>query len=638
MARDGSSLYRAAVLAGLEPDPELTVSEWADRYRRLPKASAKEAGLWRTSRTPYLAEIMDSLSATCRCRYVSFMKGAQLGGTEAGNNWIGYAIHQNPAPILFACPTLETARRASRGRIEPMLEDSPELRARVAPARSRDSANTSLLKTYPGGVLYMVGANSAIGLRQTTARFLFCDELDAWPGDVDGEGDPEVIAERAIRTFGDSAKAFKVSTPTITGRSRIERRYEESDQRSYYVPCPYCGVEQVLVWKQLKWDKGDPETAAYECEACSELIEEWHKTRMLAAGRWIPKHPERSSRHRGYHLSSLYSPLGWYSWSEAAATFMEAKGRSEALRAFVNTVLGETFAETFDAPPWQDLYERRESYEIGTCPAGVLFLTAGVDVQKDYLQLEVVGWGRGMESWSIEYRVVDGDVQDVETWQKLWRYIDRTFPTVHGGELSILRVLIDSGFETQHVYKMIRARGEPGRVLAIKGAEGRSQILSIPKLVDVTSSGKRLSRGIKLWTVGTDLVKGQLYGWLRQRPPLEDGAPYPDGYCHFPQFDAEFFEQLTSEHLVARIERGYRRFRWEAKRPRNEALDCRVYARAGAYHLGMDRMTDDDWTSLEDEVAKGSASEQRPKRRKAKRSTKRRKTGYLSRWRRERGG
>lgn len=256
-----------------------------------------------------LREIMDCLSSSSPIRRVVFMKGAQIGGTEAGNNWMGYVIHHAPGPMLAILPTVEMAKRNSKQRLEPLIEESDVIRKLVRPARARDSGNTILQKDFQGGVLVLTGANSAAGLRSMPVRYLFLDEVDAYPGDVDGEGDPVALAEARTRTFA-RRKILIVSTPTIRGTSRIEREYSLSDQRKYMVPCPECGGLQWLKFEQLKWPKGAPEDALYECEHCEHKIEEHHKTWMLANGAWEAQ-TEGNARTAGFHLSSLYSPYGW---------------------------------------------------------------------------------------------------------------------------------------------------------------------------------------------------------------------------------------------------------------------------------------------------------------------------------------
>lgn len=282
---EGSAEIERAWREGLTPDPLLTVSEWSDRHRMLSSKASAEPGRWRTSRTPYLKAIMDCLSPTSPVERVVFMKAAQLGATEMGSNWIGYVIHHAPGPMMAVWPTVEMAKRNSKQRIDPLIEESSALAELIAPARSRDSGNTILAKEFRGGVLVMTGANSAVGLRSMPVRYLFLDEVDGYPLDVEGEGDAISLAEARTRTFA-RRKIFIVSTPTISGASAIEREYEASDQRRYFVPCPHCSHRQWLRFEQLRWDKGQPETAAYICESCDTAIAEHHKTWMLEHGEW----------------------------------------------------------------------------------------------------------------------------------------------------------------------------------------------------------------------------------------------------------------------------------------------------------------------------------------------------------------
>ncbi len=398
-------IYGRAAAQGARPDPVLSVADWADKYRTLSQRASAEPGPWRTDRTPYLREIMDCLSPSSLVETVVLMKGAQIGGTECGNNWIGYIIHQAPGPMLAVQPTVEMAKRNSKQRIDSLIEESDVLRELVSDPRSRDSGNTMLAKEFPGGLLVMTGANSAVGLRSMAARYLFCDEVDAYPGDVDGEGDPVNLALARTRTFA-RRKIFKISTPKITGRSRIESAFADSDQRHYWVPCPYCDQHQTLKFAQVRWPKGKPEVAVYVYDYCQSEIENHQKHWMLPRGEWRREAPG-SGKPAGFHLSSLYSPVGWFSWADAAEMFVEAEKNPALLQVFINTVLGETWALRGDAPEWQRLYERREDYNIGTVPNGGLFLTAGVDIQKDRIEVEVVAWGRGKESWSIDYQVLD---------------------------------------------------------------------------------------------------------------------------------------------------------------------------------------------------------------------------------------
>ena len=613
---DGSQTLEQAWFEGLKPDAFMTISEWSDEYRFLSPKAAAEPGRWRTERTPYLREIMDQLSPHKRAQRVVFMKGAQIGGTEAGNNWIGYVIHMAPGPMMAVAPTVEMAKRNSKQRIDPLLEDSKELKARVKPARSRDSGNTVLSKEFPGGVLVMTGANSAVGLRSMPARYLFMDEVDGYPGDVEGEGDPILLAERRSATFQGRRKVFLVSTPTLKGLSRIAREFDNSDQRYFHVPCPHCGHEQPLRFSQLRWAEGNPSDVTYECESCEELIAEHHKTEMLAKGQWMAT-AKGDGQTVGYHLSSLYSPVGWFSWSDAAAMFEQAKEHPELMKSFVNTVLGEPFEEEHEAPDWERLYARRETYAQGVVPKTGLFLTAGADVQKDRLECEVVAWGRDKQSWSVDYIVLDGDTARRDVWQKLEDVLRRDWPHETGHTMPIRVIAVDSGYATQDVYAWAKGHpqavwgaggaraSQPRTVVAIKGQDrDTALILSVSK-ADV--GGRR--RGLRVWNVSSPVAKVELYRWLKLDWPseaeLKDGMPYPAGSCHFPQYAEEYFKQLTAEKRIIRVHRGYPRAVWEKDPTRNnEALDCRVYARAAASIYGLDRFAERHWLQLEEVLGK----------------------------------
>ena len=538
---------------------------------------------------------MDVLSVTNPCKEIVFMKGAQVGATEAGNNWVGYIIDYVPAPVMMVMPNLDMAKRNSNTRIRPLLEECPSLAEKVPSGKSREKGNTTLQKDFPGGILVMTGANSATGLRSMPVRFLFLDEIDGYPSDLDGEGDPVSLAEARTRTFS-RRKIFKVSTPTIDGESKIQKEFENSDQRYYYVPCPHCNEKQHFKFKNLKWDEDDHKTASYYCEHCGIEIKEHHKTYMLEKGEWIAHNPESDTA--GFHLSSLYSPLGWLSWVDIAKEFIQAKGDREAMKSFVNTILGETWKEIGDAPDWKRLYLRREDYNIGSLVSGSLFLTMAVDVQKNRLEWEVKGWGRKKENWSIDFGVIEGDTSSDDVWERLDEQIGRIYESPCGFSLPIRITAIDSGYETQKVYNFVR-NYHPRRVVAVKGREELQTIISTPRSVDIKENGKVVKRGgVMLWGYGSSLIKSEIYGWLRAE--TIEGEVKPIGYSHFPMYDDEFFKQLTAEQIMRKkTTRGYYKHEWVKKRDRNEALDLFVMNRAAASIVGLDRIGEKDWLKME---------------------------------------
>jgi phage terminase large subunit GpA-like protein len=604
---DGAGEILQAWRDGMAPEPALLVSDWADKHRMLGSRGSAEPGPWRTARTPYLRDVMDALSPAHPARRVVFMKGAQVGGTECGNNWIGYVIHHAPGPMLAVQPTTELAKRFSDQRIDPLVEETPAIRERVAPARSRDSGNRQLSKEFPGGQLVMTGANSAVGLRSMSARFLFLDEVDAYPGDVEGEGDPVALAEARARTFGWRRKTLLVSTPTISGLSRIEREYLASDQRRFFLPCPHCAAMQWLRFERLVWDKGEPDSARYLCEACDGAIGEQHKTAMLAGGEWRPTAIPQDPHAIGFHISALYSPVGWFSWSQAVRDWEAAQGDDRAIKTFKNTVLGETWQESGEAPDWQRLYDRREEWEPGTVAGGGLLLTAGVDVQRDRLEASIWAWAQDRQSWLIEHRILVGNPFEAAVWDELRGLLGETWQHASGHRLGLAMAAIDSGdgMTTAEVYAFVRRAGA-GRAIAVKGQDGLRAAVGQPSATEVRRNGRKLG-GLKLWPVGSSFLKGETYGWLKlERPTAESGDPFPAGYVHLPVHAAgeEFCRQLTAEQFVARAGRnGFRRLEWVKTRERNEALDCRVYARAAAAALGMDGWGEGRWARMADALS-----------------------------------
>ena len=604
-----------AVAAGFAPPPDLTVSQWADAYRMLSSKGAAEPGPYRSDRTPYLRAPMDLLSERSGVEQVVLMFGAQVGKSESGNNWLGYIIDVCPGPVMAVQPTTETAKRYSRQRITPMIEETPRLRTRVRENRSRDDANTTLAKDFPAGTLVIAGANSAAGLRSMPVRYLFLDEIDAYPLDVDGEGDPVGLAERRTATFA-RRKILKTSTPTVRGFSRIEQAFETGDRCRYQVPCPHCGTHQVLKWQNVKWQRDDvgapiPGTVRYACESCGALLGEHDKPYMLAHGRWA------AERERGqvasFHLSALYSPLGWYSWEQAVAEFYDANEAAKAgdvskLKVWTNTVLAETWEDDGDRVSEHELSKRAEDLPRRQVPAWGLVLTAGCDVQADRVECYVWAWGRGERSAIIEREIVYGSPSEDATWHRVDEFLATEFEHALGGRLKVHAAAIDSGgHHTQEVYHFCRARAWR-HIIAIKGqSQAGKAVLGKPTDLDVSFRGVKIKRGVKLWPVGADTAKATLYGRLRLTEP-------GTGYVHLGKWlPAEVFEQITAERLVTKYHKGRPRLEWlKPAGRRNEALDCAVYALAAAHYLGLPRWREHDWKKREDAWRQASMIEDTP--------------------------
>lgn len=607
-AYDGDHLIEDALREGVRPDPVISVSEWADRYRILSTKIAAEAGPYRTGRVPFMRGVMDALSPTDPARKIVFMKGAQVGATEVGSNWIGYIIHWQPAPAMVVWPTVDMAKKNSKLRVGELIAASPELSAIVGGKTSKDASNTVLMKEFPGGVLSMTGANSGVGLRSMPARFIFADEVDAYPGDVDGEGDPIALLTNRTTTFGRNAKLFLVSTPTVHGDSRIEREFELTDQRRFFVPCPHCGGMQWLKFQGLRWTWGEPETVVYYCEHCEEPIEERHKAEMLPAGEWMATAEPKEAGAVGFHISALYSPLGWFSWAQMAQEWESAQGDVDKLKAFKNTRLGETWHEATEQVDWERLYERREHWKPGTLPAGVTIVTAAVDVQASPARLEahVWGWGVGLESWMIEKRVFFGRADDMKTWAGVDEMLTETWTHESGAELAIEVLTVDTGDQTTDVYAWI-SKQDQQRVLAVKGKAGYDINAPVASPTNIPFGARR--KAIRLRSVHGDVFKAEFYRFLGLSKPDETELAangYPPGYVHIPDFmDSEWCKQAVGEQRIRKKTTG--KFEWVKKHIANEALDCRVYARAGLWCMGVAAWKPERWAKLREIRALDSA-------------------------------
>lgn len=595
------------LLDALRPVPLMKVSDWADKNRRLTSESAAEPGRWKTSRTPYLREIMDNLSPNSPINEVGAVKGVQLGFTESGLNMVGCYIDVDPCPIMYVMPTIEMSRAISESRVDPMIENSPSLRDKVRPNKERDAGNTKFVKRFPGGLLKMSGANSAASLRSRPVKVLVLDEVDAYPLSVDNEGSPISLAEKRTSTFGAKRKIYKLSTPTIEGVSVIQKGYDLSEQRRFFVPCPHCGAYQHLQFSRMKWDEGKPETVRYHCEHCEDPIEERFKTAMMAKGEWratVPaaQHPLK----RWYHINSLYSPLGWLSWSDIIQQYEDAGEDENLVKVWVNTILGETWKERGDSPQWESLYNRRDTYAQNRPPMEVCFLTAGVDVQKDRIELEIVGWGKGKRSYSVDYRVLLGRTSEEAVWDELAKVVSETWTRADGLQMQLMMMAVDSGYNTQEVYDFCRRMGL-GRVIPTKGNPRQAMIVANPRAVHTMRNGRKVN-DVKVWNVGVSIIKSELYGWLNMQK-AEDGTT-PAGYCSFPQYEQHYFKMLTAEKNTLVInKKGFQEYQWVLPSGnRNEALDCRVYARAAAAVVGMDRFADADFEALAGTLRRAEAA------------------------------
>lgn len=571
------------VLERFRPREKLTCSEWADKKRIL-KTPAAYPGKWKTSRTPYLKEPMDALHQP-GVKEVWLKFAAQTGKSEVLNNWIGVTIDQDPSAMMLVEPTIWDAKSYSKKRIHPLLSGSlPHI---FGDMKSRTTGQEILDIDFPGGFLALRGANSESGLSSTPSRYVFGDELKNWPRSAGKGGDPLDLLFARTRSYEKrGAKKGLVSSPGIGGLCRMDQGYETGDQRKLFVPCPVCKKEQILVWRQIKWQKAPlkaggyrhlPKTAYYECEHCKAKWDNETKDRAVRKARWEATNPDALPGVVSFHLP------GWYSVFVTLASIVtdylkavrEAeKGNTEPLKVWTNTTAAETWIEKGETVDQHELMKRREVYPADPVPAGVAVISAGVDVQKDRLKVAIVGWGRDEESWLLTYKILIGDPRKREVWQELFDLLRLPFNHPSGAQLYISSAFIDSGYATKSVYQFVRPFQSYG-FFCSKGMAGEARPpLNNPKTPN--------QQGCLLWIIGVDHFKALVY----RRLTFDEPGP---GYIHFPTRAPEaFFKGLTIEEQRTKYSRGqYVKYWHKPKGAINDPLDCMVYATGAFLRLGV---------------------------------------------------
>ncbi len=547
--------------------------------------------MWRTDIAPFLREIQDSMGPDSGVEKVIVMKPVQCGATEILLNVAGFYLTHAPSTVMIVEPNETVVKRLSRQRIETMIELCAPLRAVVAKARSKGGNEMNLKTTRTGGVLAIASAQSAAALRSLPARVVLCDEVDAYLKDL-GEGNPFDLASARATTFGTLRRIAAVSTPTEAGLSLIAELFAETDQRRWFVPCPLCKAAAPLTWDNLRWEPGEPSTARYRCSTCGGEWDESKKAAAVAAGEWratknsLPRNssegyhvPENTdplhgdSRIRGYHFNALISP--WVRWSELVTQFEAAADSIERKKTFTNLVLAEVWQDAqSEMPGAAALASRCEPY-AAEAPAGVALVTAGVDLQHDRAEVELVGWGRGFESWSLAYHTVYGDPTQPQLWALLDELLAKELRHESGMPLRISAACVDAGFLPDEVLAFTKERFSR-RIYAVKSLSvGWSKPIWPRKAI-------YNRKALPLFLISADEAKT----WVHNRLKIADAGP---GFCHFPiGRPVDYFSMLTVEKLVTRTRNGRPYREWlNPKRERNEALDCRCYAVAALHSLLM---------------------------------------------------
>lgn len=556
-------------LALFAPPPDLSISDWADKYRMLSPESSAEPGQWDTSRFEPQRGIMDAISDNANDEIVC-IKSAQVGWTEIINNTVGYFAHQDPSNMLIVQPTEAMGETWSKDRLAPMIRDTPVLKDMFGDPKTRNGQSTTLHKAFKGGQLAIAGSNSPAGLASRPVRLALFDEVDRFPPSAGTEGDPVNLGKKRTQTYW-NRKILMGSTPTIKSHSRIEKAFEATDKRYYFVPCPHCDHKQTLRWANVEWEEGKPETAHYRCESCGDAIHHSQKAWMVKHGEWKATSESTRLGLVGFHISELYSP--WSSWEFMAKGFVEAKKSVDTLKTWINTSLGETFEEEGEKIDGVDLYNRREKYD--KIPDHAILLTSAVDVQDNRLEMGVYAHGPNNEAWAVDHIIAYGNPVEDAVWDEIEKAISDVYERESGGFAPISGTGVDTGGHfTTRAYQFC-AKLKHKNVMAFKGhSVAGKPAISRPKLL--------YKHNVNLYTIGVDTIKDNVFARIQ----IESGCAHS---IHFPfHFDPEFFAQLTAEKRVTAFKNGIPYTKYIKTRSRNEALDILVYNIAVLTGLNVD--------------------------------------------------
>jgi phage terminase large subunit GpA-like protein len=598
--RNALAVVAGALAAVFAPPEPVTPSVWAREHLIVPDGPL--AGeRWDPALTPYASVIMDELAPDAPHNEVVVRKSAQTGLTTVMIGWMGSAIVSAPCRMMIVMPTIEALGEFATEKLTPAINETPALRAVVAPQTSRSGeGSTATRKKFPGGSLVLANANSASDLSSKTIKYVGCDEVDRWPEELPGQGDPmELVDARymAFRATGDWKK-FQISTPTVEGSSRIDDAFQQGDQRYWHVECPGCSEMIRLEFRNLKFNRTKPFRAHYVAQCCGRPIEAYERPGLLRSGRFIATEPG-PNRPASYHVDTLVSLL--VTWDDVAGKWWDAQGDEKKLAAFYNLWLGLPYRVRGDAPEWERLLERREDYPRRVIPAGGLVFLGFADVQASGIYYAIKAYGRDQVSWTVDADYLEGATDDAAggAFAKLDEVIARSYPDAFGRRWRVDAFGVDAGYN-QHVVVTF-TRGREG-VYACKGMPGWfAPALGTPTPVDINYKGRLTRRGGLVYPVGNYQLKGQFYARLRKIRSAEDGiAIDPPGFCHFGAWlDERYFQQITSESVQEKTQRGRKVRIWVEHGP-NHFLDCEIGAMALGElpHIGLSRMSDEDWKAL----------------------------------------
>lgn len=609
---DACEVIGLAMASVIRPPKAIKVAEWAKQNLVVPDGP-RSGELWNAHLTPYIIEPLNALGPDEPDNEIYVRKSAQTGFTTLLIAAIGHTIDRDPCRMMVIQPTDSALSEFNRDKLSPALEMSKALAKKVRAQTSRSSqGSTTYSKRFPGGSLTLGISTSPADLRSKTVKKVFLDEVDEYPDDLDGQGDPEEMIDARYISFLQSGdwKKLGISTPTIKGASRIDRKFEGGDQRHWHVPCPHCGSEFTFEFgDHFKFSKNHPHNAYYVAPCCGAVIENHQKNELVRKGRWIAKNPHAGA-YKSYHFDALSSLL--VPWDTIAKKFVEAGDDPAKLKTFSNLWLGLAYEVRGDAPDHIKLMlRRRADIQRGRIPPEGLILTAAADVQLRGIYVEVVAWSPNRQSWTVEALFLDGETEDHRfgAWAKLTEVYDRTFLDAFGGQRAVDAFGVDSGYRTNAVYNWVRQRP---KAFALKGVDGWSRpAMGIKSLVDVSDGTRRIRHGAAVWPVGTWPLKSGFYADLHKEGLSAGALEDPSGYCHFGDWlDEVYFKQITAEYLADERFRGRPRRVWKVRNGfENHFLDCRVYNMALADYLGLNRMTDAEWALLRQQRGAGQLVE-----------------------------
>ncbi len=603
--RNEVDLLQSAFITGIRPAPIVSPADWG-RDNFIVPVGPQKGKLLDLSLTPYVIEPLNMLRIDSPWTEIAVKKSGQTGFSTLGLVWLFCLIATAPDDMMIVQPSLAAAKDFNSERLDPAIKATKAVTVRVRPQRSRsEEGSKTLEKKFPGGRMVLTGANSATDLSAKTIRFALADEVDRWPADIDGQGDPmELLDARQISfTRAGTHKKLVVSTPTNKGSSRIDRAYAAGDQRKWFMPCPHCGTEITFEFAQMRGERVSPFNAHYMAQCCGAQIDAWRQRDMVLAGRWKPTQMGLG-RQPSYFINALSSLLT--SWDEIWKKHLACNGDPLAEKGFVNLWLGESYEEIGSDIDPARIAVRIESYPRGIVPAWVGRLILSVDTQDDRFEWALWGFGpatggAAVEQTLITAGVINGDLHEDAPWSELERLAKTEWPHVGGKAFAADLAVIDTGGHyTQKAYAFVHRKA---RWRGVKGSSDRSALpLSTPRRFEVKNSLGRLLFRVPIYFVGTYDLKLWLSHALKC---IESDKPLLGGLRLTSEVaDEIYLEQMTAEVLIAREKRdGMIVKEWQKIRPRNEALDLAVYARAAAFGaypngLGVDRFTPKGWTDI----------------------------------------